>query len=211
MRRAGGATPRNSPRHRDRPHCSGTPWSWPVSARCWDPLSAVSHSGFLLSEASQSSVTSEASWLVWEDPSSCQLPYRSRPLGRKHVISKNSFVSYFRFPPHERTRATSISQMSNAVGIGVSFLLGNFIVSQEDSKSAADSITVLLSVYSGVSILLLVLILAYFPSKPSTPPSNSATETRMDFWQGFKTVIHSRLGVILIKILTKRTTHHHMS
>ena len=87
--------------------------------------------------------------------------------------------------------------MSNAVGIGVSFLLGNFIVSQEDSKAPADSITVLLSVYSGVSILLLLLILAYFPSKPSTPPSNSATETRMDFWHGFKSVIYSLPKVII--------------
>ena len=98
------------------------------------------------------------------------------------------------FPPHERTRATSISQMFNAVGVGVSFLLGNFIVSQEDSQAPADSVTVLLSVYSGVAVLLLLLVLAYFPNKPSTPPSNSATESRMDFWQGFKTVIYSRSG-----------------
>lgn len=84
--------------------------------------------------------------------------------------------------------------MFNAVGVGVSFLLGNFIVSQEDSKAAGYSVTVLLSVYSGVSVLLAVLVLAYFPNKPSTPPSNSATESRMDFWQGFKTVIYSRLG-----------------
>ena len=98
------------------------------------------------------------------------------------------------FPPHERTRATSISQMFNAVGVGVSFLLGNFIVSQEDSKAAGDSVTVLLSVYSGVAVLLIILFLAYFPDKPATPPSNSATETRLDFWQGFKTVIYSRFA-----------------
>ena len=99
------------------------------------------------------------------------------------------------FPPHERTRATSISQMFNAVGVGVSFLLGNFIVSQEDSKAAGDSVTVLLSVYCGVAVLLTLLVLAYFPNKPSAPPSNSATENRMDFWQGFKTVIYSRLAL----------------
>ena len=82
--------------------------------------------------------------------------------------------------------------MFNAVGVGVSFLLGNFIVSQEVSGAAPDSVTVLLSVYSGVAVLILVLVLSYFPNKPSTPPSNSATETRMDFWQGFKSVIYSR-------------------
>ena len=31
------------------------------------------------------------------------------------------------FPPQERTRATSISQMFNAVGVGVSFFLGTLI------------------------------------------------------------------------------------
>ena len=32
------------------------------------------------------------------------------------------------FPPHERTRATSIGQMFNALGVGVSFFLANVIV-----------------------------------------------------------------------------------
>ena len=32
------------------------------------------------------------------------------------------------FPPHERTRATSIGQMANALGMGVSFFLANVIV-----------------------------------------------------------------------------------
>ena len=84
--------------------------------------------------------------------------------------------------------------MFNAVGVGVSFLLGNFIVSQEDSKAAGDSVTILLSVYSGVAVLIAILVMLYFPNKPSAPPSNSATENRMDFWQGFKSVIYSRLG-----------------
>ena len=92
--------------------------------------------------------------------------------------------------------------MFNAVGVGVSFLLGNFIVSQEDSKAPGDSVTVLLSVYSGVAVLLLILVLAYFPNKPATPPSNSATVTRMEFWQGFKTVIYSRLATFY-EIFTK--------
>ena len=92
--------------------------------------------------------------------------------------------------------------MFNAVGVGISFLLGNFIVSQEDSQAAGDSVTVLLSVYSGVAVLLLILVLAYFPNKPATPPSNSATENRMDFWQGFKTVIYSRLTTFY-EIFTK--------
>ena len=65
-------------------------------------------------------------------------------------------------------------------------------LSHTDSDTAGDNVTVLLSVYSGVSVLLLVLVLAYFPSKPCLPPSNSAQEERMDFWQGVRSVLSSR-------------------
>ena len=65
-------------------------------------------------------------------------------------------------------------------------------LSHSDSDTAGDNVTVLLSVYSGVSVLLLVLVLAYFPSKPCLPPSNSAQERRLNFWQGVRSVLSSR-------------------
>ena len=59
------------------------------------------------------------------------------------------------------------------------------------SKKNADDVTVhdimvLLSVYSGVSTLLLILVILYFPSNPPTPPSISASEERTDWRKGWK-------------------------
>ena len=59
------------------------------------------------------------------------------------------------------------------------------------SKKNADDVTVhdimvLLSVYSGVSTLLLILVILYFPSNPPTPPSISAAEERTDWRKGWK-------------------------
>ena len=65
-------------------------------------------------------------------------------------------------------------------------------VTSRKGTDPTEAVTVLLSVYAGVAILLTLLALVYFPNKPSLPPSNSAAEDRMEFWQGFKTVIFSR-------------------
>ena len=40
------------------------------------------------------------------------------------------------FPPEERTRATSIGQMCNALGVGVSYLLAMAIVTREDAEDS---------------------------------------------------------------------------
>ena len=70
------------------------------------------------------------------------------------------------FPPNERTRATSIGQMFNALGVGVSYLLGNTIVSREETgetedRDAEPDIMILLSVYSSITP-------ASHPSHPAT-------------------------------------------
>ena len=40
------------------------------------------------------------------------------------------------FPPEERTRATSIGQMCNALGVGVSYLLAMAIVTRGDAEDS---------------------------------------------------------------------------
>ena len=96
------------------------------------------------------------------------------------------------FPPHvcrfsklspkkfqERTRATSIGQMFNALGVrrieiendlfltqvGVSFLLGTMVESVDngDLKKVESDISLLVYLYAGVAIVITALILAYFP------------------------------------------------
>merc|ERR1712012_1113029 len=60
------------------------------------------------------------------------------------------------FPPHERTRATSIGQMFNALGVGVSFLLGTMVESVDngDLKKVESDIRLLVYLYAGVAIVI---------------------------------------------------------
>ena len=116
------------------------------------------------------------------------------------------------FPPNERTRATSIGQMFNALGVGVSYLLGRFLVSTDDDvsddESDETSITALLSVYSGVSLFLLTASLLYYPSKPVSPPSVSAGEERTGISSSWRQLIRSKsvsciiIIIIIIIIMT---------
>ena len=101
-----------------------------------------------------------------------------------------------------------IGQMFNALGIGVSFIFGTFLVREasddceldnalclnkdSDLELARDDINILLWVHGGASLVIFLLILIYFPSQPPKPPSISATAPRTLFLEGFKTLIKSR-------------------
>ena len=103
--------------------------------------------------------------------------------------------------------------MFNALGIGVSFIFGTFLVreasddcelvppsssdvlclnKESDLKLARDDIDILLWVHGGASLVIFLLILLYFPSQPPKPPSISATAPRTLFLEGFKTLLKSR-------------------
>jgi len=72
--------------------------------------------------------------------------------------------------------------MFNALGIGVSFIFGTFLVreasddceldnvlclnNESDLKLARDDINILLWVHGGASFIVFLLILLYFPSQP---------------------------------------------
>ena len=96
------------------------------------------------------------------------------------------------FPPHQRTTATSVSQMFNALGVGVSFLLGRTLVSEGAGEGAVRQVTNLLSCYAGVAVLLFLLALLYFPSQPPSPPSNSARAGRTSFTAGLRALMASK-------------------
>ena len=104
-------------------------------------------------------------------------------------------ISAHWFPPNERTRATTIGQMFNALGVGVSYLLGNTIVSREEGEEDRDAeqdIMILLTIYSAVSTVIFIAVLLYYPSKPPLPPSNTAAEERMDLTSGLVNLIKSK-------------------
>ena len=52
------------------------------------------------------------------------------------MITRTVQISAAWFSPEERTRATSIGQMCNALGVGVSYLLAMAIVTREDAEDS---------------------------------------------------------------------------
>jgi len=123
------------------------------------------------------------------------------------------------FPPKERNTATSVGQLFNALGLGVSFLLGLAMVTEPTENSgteceAGDTITFadlepretvrdimsLNYTHAAVDIVLFILLVLYFPSKPDKPPSISSAEERLDFVGGFKILARSRDGWLVLII-----------
>ena len=125
------------------------------------------------------------------------------------VTSAPPAVSAAWFPPGERVTATSISQMLNNVGTGLSFFLASIMVKEprlhnNDANSTChdktlntsqnvSSISVhdlrqdihhYLIVLCVPAIILFVTSVLYFPSKPPKPPSPSSREERLDFVKG---------------------------
>ena len=115
------------------------------------------------------------------------------------------------FPPNERNTATSVGQLFNALGNGLSFLLGLAMVTEPTELSgtkcdaSGDTITFadlepretvrdimsLNYTHAAVDIVLFILLVLYFPSKPEKPPSISSAEERLDFVGGFKILAKS--------------------
>merc|ERR1719348_1258255 len=108
------------------------------------------------------------------------------------------------FSPEERVTATTIAQVFNGLGTGMSFLLASQIVRPiddlvSDNKTITDEDRTALALdiqwymYSNAipAAVLFLLILAYFPSAPAKPPSVSSNEARLDFLSGFKEVMAS--------------------
>ncbi|XP_074648141.1 solute carrier family 49 member 4-like isoform X2 [Tubulanus polymorphus] len=117
------------------------------------------------------------------------------------------------FPPDERTTATAISSVVLYVGLGLGFLLGPLIVGLD--KRSSERIDGLVNISSGsqkevfasiyedqkygimnlmyvtfsLSCVIFMMTLFHFPSKPSHPPSVSASKERESFTQGVKDIL----------------------
>ena len=101
------------------------------------------------------------------------------------------------FPCNERTLATGIGGAANYLGVAVSFIIGPLMVRQinstnhtatELSEVTAD-IYHMLYVLAGVCVVLFLLILVYFPSKPKHPPSITAKEERSNILQTLRQLL----------------------
>jgi len=119
-------------------------------------------------------------------------------------------ISAVWFPPEERVTATTIAQVFNGLGTGMSFLLASQIVRPIDDiitngtqipdkelKSLERDIQWYMYSNAIPAGILFILIIAYFPSAPKKPPSVSSYQSRLDFFTGFKEVMKSRAAWLI--------------
>ena len=130
------------------------------------------------------------------------------------VMSAPSALSAAWFPPNERMLATSISQSAAFLGNGFSFLIGPALVQaphivQNQTDGTNDTNVnsklnetiineikfeireyMLMDVF--VVFIFLLMALIYFPSKPPTPPSASASVERTKVSKGLKKLIKNK-------------------
>ncbi|XP_072032296.1 solute carrier family 49 member 4-like [Amphiura filiformis] len=126
-------------------------------------------------------------------------------------------VSAVWFPQYQRTTSTAIMASSAYLGVAGSFLIGPLIVTDitntsgsrilpfNESYSYYDGedidpvirrnhlreINTLLYIECAVGVFFCLLIWAYFPAKPPSPPSASAHVERQDFMRGAATLSRS--------------------
>ncbi len=122
------------------------------------------------------------------------------------VMAAPPAISAAWFPPSQRTTATSISQLSNVMGCGLSSILGPLMVpdsfiNDTGSAYAEDAPTkpqvrrelrwFMLTLAAPAAAAFAAMVL-YFPSKPPTPPSASGAVPRTDFSSGLRCLLRNR-------------------
>lgn len=134
------------------------------------------------------------------------------------VMAAPAALSAAWFPANERATATAISQVLNNAGNGISFLIGPLIVPDKFLNKTGENDTspeIPLSNYTSdyptpdeekvfiwyyfvgmaiVSVLIFTPMVIYFPSKPKTPPTASASSDvqRMEFAESIKAMFKDR-------------------
>lgn len=143
-------------------------------------------------------------------------------LGGPVAMAAPPLVSAAWFPPSQRTTATAISSLACYSGTALSFVIGPLLVddvgvlvnkSQEldynklrkslNSSQIAEykhQIMNFMYLEFGVTALVFLCVLVYFPSKPATPPSITAAIGRLDFSIGFKALLRKKRFWLLVFI-----------
>ncbi|XP_038058623.1 solute carrier family 49 member 4 homolog [Patiria miniata] len=119
------------------------------------------------------------------------------------MMSAPTELSAVWFPPHQRTTSTAISSTSAFFGMSLSYLVGPLVVTSlpPNSSSNAESIDPkekalyfkeimkLMYIECGAVAVVVIAALLYFPEKPPTSPSLSATKPRESFKDGALKII----------------------
>ena len=122
-------------------------------------------------------------------------------LGGPTFLAAPPLLSSTWFPKNQRTTATAISTVAAYVGLSLSFLIGpafvddvkdsnalkigdNYRLNTTEEKKYERQIHTLLYFEASLQTVLFFVVLAYYPSKPATSPSLSASKDRIDFIKG---------------------------
>ena len=84
------------------------------------------------------------------------------------------------FPVSQRTTATAFSAVSNSFGVAFGFVLVPALVTKFDSMGYA-GVQFMLFTEFWMTLVIAIMIFAYFPAYPPTPPSRSAQTPRLPF------------------------------
>ncbi|XP_072436016.1 solute carrier family 49 member 4 [Chiloscyllium punctatum] len=109
------------------------------------------------------------------------------------IMNAPPFLSTTWFPPDQRATATAVASLFNYFGSACAFLVGPLIVpapngttslftaSNHHTDFIKDRIQALLYAEFGATALLLIVVIAYFPSHPPLPPSIAAASQRLNY------------------------------
>lgn len=106
------------------------------------------------------------------------------------------------FSPAEGTTAIAVALLMNQLG-GVTMYFSPLVVrapAEEDllPEDIRKDITILMYIHFGMSLLLFLCVLFYFPDAPPSPPSPSSKEEREDFGKGLKDFLRNPHLILIV-------------
>ena len=106
------------------------------------------------------------------------------------IMSAPPRLSSVWFPPKERTFATAVMVGAQSIGIALAFIIIPYLTRHYD-------IHTMLYVNAELGLFVALLATIYFPPRPLTPPSQSATTDRIKFWSSLKALMCNRAFLVL--------------
>lgn len=144
-------------------------------------------------------------------------------IGGPVAMALGPLISAIWFPPDQRTTSTAIASLSSYAGAGMAFIIGPLLVPDVGNHSTSigksidyisirknmtnsqlnflkEKIMFLMYIELGTAVLILLLIVVYFPKKPPLPPCLTAASERLDFKDGFKHLMFNKQFLLLLFI-----------
>ncbi|XP_076068154.1 solute carrier family 49 member 4-like [Oratosquilla oratoria] len=111
------------------------------------------------------------------------------------VLAAPPLLAAVWFPARERITATATMQVSCHVGILFSFLEPLLVRDREDRVSSSEirsDIKFLMYTDAAIGLMILTMIIVYFPNLPPVPPSPSSHTNRLELRQSLKELIRKK-------------------